>query len=161
MSFAKNSGSNSAITLSHPSREDLCLTNIAKQPMKIPLLDLTRKYRAIERELRAKWDESLSSMRLLNGPNLAEFEREFARYCGVKRAVGVASGTDAIQLSLRALGISNGAEVILAAHVPAPVIEPIFSVGAVPVLVEKAKGDYGPDLKIGRASCRERVYVLV
>ena len=129
--------------------------------MKIPLLDLTRKYRAIERELRAKWDESLSSMRLLNGPNLAEFEREFARYCGVKRAVGVASGTDAIQLSLRALGVSHGDEVILAAHAPAPVIEPIFSVGATPVLADKAKGDYGPDLKSLQAAITPRTRAIL
>jgi dTDP-4-amino-4,6-dideoxygalactose transaminase len=114
--------------------------------MKIPLLDLTRKYRAIESQLRAKWDDALSSMRLLNGPNLAAFEREFAAYCGVKHAVGVASGTDAIYLSLTALEVSPGDEVILPAHAPAPVIEPILAVGAVPVLAEKAKGDYGPDL---------------
>ena len=129
--------------------------------MKIPLLDLTRKYRAIEGELRAKWDEALSSMRLLNGPNLAAFEHEFARYCGVKHAIGVASGTDAIFLSLRALGISSGDEVILAAHVPAPVIEPIFSVGATPVLVEKAKGDYGPDLSSLKAAITPRTRAII
>ncbi len=129
--------------------------------MKIPLLDLTRKYRAIESELRAQWEETFSSMRLLNGPQLAEFEREFARYCGVKHAIGVASGTDAIQLSLRALGISQGDEVILAAHAPAPVIEPIFSVGAMPVLVEKAKGDYGPDLKSLKAAITPRTRAIM
>jgi dTDP-4-amino-4,6-dideoxygalactose transaminase len=129
--------------------------------MKIPLLDLTRKYRAIEGELRAKWDEALSSMRLLNGTNLAAFEREFARYCGVKHAIGVASGTDAIFLSLRALGVSSGDEVILAAHVPAPVIEPIFSVGATPVLVEKAKGDYGPDLSSLKAAITPRTRAII
>jgi dTDP-4-amino-4,6-dideoxygalactose transaminase len=114
--------------------------------MKIPLLDLTRKYREIESELRSRWDEALASMRLLNGPNLAEFEREFGRFLGVKHAIGVASGTDAIYLSLSALGVTNGDEVILPAHAPAPVIEPILGVGAVPVLCDKAKNDYGPDL---------------
>ncbi|OGQ81104.1 MAG: hypothetical protein A3F90_03925 [Deltaproteobacteria bacterium RIFCSPLOWO2_12_FULL_60_19] len=129
--------------------------------MKIPLLDLTRKYRAIEGELRPRWDEALASMKLLGGPNLAAFEREFAAYCGVKRAVGVASGTDAIQLSLRALGIAPGDEVILAAHAPAPVIEPIFSVRAVPVLVDKAKGDYGPDLAGLKAAITSRTRAIV
>ncbi len=129
--------------------------------MKIPLLDLTRKYRAIEGELRARWDEALASMRLLNGANLQEFEREFARYCGVKHAVGVASGTDAIFLALRALGVSRGDEVILAAHVPAPVIEPIFSVGAAPVPVEKAKNDYGPDLQSLRAAITPRTRAII
>jgi dTDP-4-amino-4,6-dideoxygalactose transaminase len=129
--------------------------------MKIPLLDLTRKYRAIESELRAKWDEALSSMRLLNGPNLAAFEREFASYCGVKHAVGVASGTDAIYLSLTALGVSRGDEVILPAHAPAPVIEPIFAVGAAPVLVDKAGGDYGPDLKSLEAAITPRTRAII
>jgi dTDP-4-amino-4,6-dideoxygalactose transaminase len=114
--------------------------------VKIPLLDLTRKYRAIEDRLKQCWDAIFSSMKLLNGANLAAFEKEFAAFCGVKYAVGVASGTDAIYLSLRALKISHGDEVILPAHVPAPVIEPVIAVGAVPVLVDKAVGDYGPDL---------------
>ena len=114
---------------------------------KIPLLDLTRKYRSIESELRPQWDAIFSSMRLLNGPNLAAFEVEFAAYCGVKCAVGVASGTDAIYLSLQALSIGAGDEVILPAHAPAPVIEPIFAVGATPILVDKAVADYGPDLR--------------
>ncbi|HEX9443796.1 MAG TPA: DegT/DnrJ/EryC1/StrS family aminotransferase, partial [Candidatus Binatia bacterium] len=129
--------------------------------MKIPLLDLTRKYRAIEVELRARWDEALSSMRLLNGPNLAAFEREFGQYCGVKHALGVASGTDAIFLSLRALGVGEGDEVILAAHAPAPVIEPIFSVGATPVPVDKARGDYGPDLDSLQAAITPKTRAVI
>jgi dTDP-4-amino-4,6-dideoxygalactose transaminase len=129
--------------------------------MKIPLLDLTRKYNSIEGELRAKWDEALSSMRLLGGPNLGAFEREFAAYCGVKHAIGVASGTDAIYLSLQALGISPGDEVILPAHAPAPVIEPIFAVGALPVLVEKAKGDYGPDLNSVKAAITPKTRAII
>jgi dTDP-4-amino-4,6-dideoxygalactose transaminase len=127
-----------------------------KQSKKIPLLDLTRKYRLIENELRHQWDLVASSMRLLNGPNLAAFEKEFAAYCGVKHAVGVASGTDAIFLSLQALGIASGDEVILPAHVPAPVIEPVIAVGATPVLIDKAVGDYGPDLNSLRTAINKR-----
>ena len=89
------------------------------QDKRIPLLDLTRKYRTIENELRRQWDLIASSMRLFNGPNLAAFEKEFASYCGVRHAVGVASGTDAIFLSLQALRIGGGDEVILPAHAPA------------------------------------------
>src|SRR5262249_33434667 len=131
--------------------------------MKIPLLDLTRKYRQIEPELRARWDETLASMRLLNGPQLAAFEREFAEFCGVQHAIGVAAGTDAIFLSLRALGVGegDGDEVILAAHAPAPVIEPIFSVGAKPVLVDKAAGDYGADLDSVRAAIGPRTRAIL
>ena len=126
--------------------EKISATRATQQLRKIPLLDLTRKYKEIASELHRQWDTVFSSMRLLNGANLSAFEEEFAAFCGVKHAVGVASGTDAIYLSLRALEISHGDEVILPAHAPAPVIEPVIAVGAVPVLVDKAVGDYGPDL---------------
>jgi dTDP-4-amino-4,6-dideoxygalactose transaminase len=114
--------------------------------MKIPLLDLSRKFRAIEADLQQEWSRIFSGMRLLGGPNLAAFEKEFSSYCGVKHAIGVASGTDAIFLSLHALEIGPGDEVILAAHAPAPVLEPILFCGAIPVLIDKASNDYGPDL---------------
>jgi len=121
-------------------------------PAPIPLLDLTRKYRSIEAALHRQWNLAFESMRLLNGRNLAAFEEEFADYCNVRHAIGVASGTDAIFLSLRALGIGPGDEVILPAHAPAPVIEPILYVGATPVLIDKASADYGPDLAGLRAA---------
>ena len=115
-------------------------------PKTVPLLDLKRKYHAVEAQLRRHWSDTFESMRLLNGANLAAFEAEFADYCGVRHAIGVASGTDAIFLSLSALDIKPGDEVILPAHAPAPVIEPIIYLGAVPVLADKAADDYGPDL---------------
>ena len=131
------------------------------QDKRIPLLDLTRKYRTIENELRRQWDLIASSMRLFNGPNLAAFEKEFASYCGVRHAVGVASGTDAIFLSLQALRIASGDEVILPAHAPAPVIEPIIYLGAIPVLVDKAVGDYGPDLRGLKLAITSRTKAII
>jgi dTDP-4-amino-4,6-dideoxygalactose transaminase len=128
---------------------------------KIPLLDLTRKYHVIEKELHRQWDLIASSMRLLNGPNLAAFEKEFAMYCAVRHAIGVASGTDAIFLSLQALGISSGDEVILPGHAPVPVIEPIICLGAVPVLVDKAVGDYGPDLRGLKLAITSRTKAII
>jgi dTDP-4-amino-4,6-dideoxygalactose transaminase len=129
--------------------------------MKIPLLDLTRKFRAIEAELRDRWNDTFSSMRLLNGANLTAFEKEFAEYCGVKHAIGVACGTDAICLSLRALNIAPGDEVVLSAHAPAPVIEPIIALGAVPVLIDKATADYGPDLSGLKAAITPKTKALI
>src|ERR1043166_7814920 len=129
--------------------------------MQIPLLDLSRKFRSIEFDLQQQWSVIFSSMRLLGGVNRAAFEREFSAYCGSKHAIGVASGTDAIFLSLRALGIGAGDEVILAAHAPAPVIEPIFFCGAVPVLIDKARGDYGADLDGLRHAITPRTRTIV
>jgi dTDP-4-amino-4,6-dideoxygalactose transaminase len=137
-------------------------TTSTKAPaMKIPLLDLTRKFRAIEGELCRQWEQILSTMRLLNGVNLHGFEKEFAEYCGVKHAIGVACGTDAICLSLRALNIAPGDEVILSAHAPAPVIEPIISMGAVPVLIDKAIADYGPDLDSLKTAITKKTKALI
>jgi dTDP-4-amino-4,6-dideoxygalactose transaminase len=118
----------------------------AAPAMKIPLLDLTRKFHSIEAELHQRWQQIFSFMRLLNGANFLAFEKEFAKFCGVEHALGVACGTDAIPLSLRAMNIAPGDENVLAAHAPAPVIERIIHIGAVPVLIDKAEADNGPDL---------------
>ena len=131
------------------------------QPAPIPLLDLTRKYRSIEAELRRQWSLAFESMRLLNGRNLAAFEEEFAAYCNVRHAVGVGSGTDAIFLSLRALTIGSGDEVILPAHAPAPVIEPILYLGATPVLIDKSRADYGPDLTSLRTAITRKTKAVI
>ena len=141
--------------------EKIPALRIMQQPKKIPLLDLTRKYNEIAPDLHREWDLIFSSMRLLNGANLAAFEQEFAAYCGVKYALGVASGTDAIHLSLQALRISRGDEVVLTAHAPAPVIEPVIAVGATPVLVDKAVGDYGPDFKSLKAVLNSKTKAII
>jgi dTDP-4-amino-4,6-dideoxygalactose transaminase len=151
------------VTLNSISKITDFLSAVSAKPQdkRIPLLDLTRKYRTIENELRRQWDLIASSMRLFNGPNLAAFEKEFASYCGVRHAVGVASGTDAIFLSLQALRIASGDEVILPAHSPAPVIEPIIYLGAIPVLVDKAVGDYGPDLRGLKLAITSRTKAII
>lgn len=151
----------SSVTLPAHAMDDRSRIQAKPQGRKIPLLDLTRKYRAIENALHREWQVVASSMRLLNGPNLAAFENEFAAYCGVKQAVGVASGTDAIFLSLHALGIGAGDEVILPAHAPAPVIEPILFTGARPVLADKALGDYGSDLTSVKAAITVRTRAII
>jgi dTDP-4-amino-4,6-dideoxygalactose transaminase len=150
-------------TLKEFKREPEIILNPSSKPQlkKIPLLDLTRKYRSIEAELQRQWNSVFSSMRLLNGSNLLAFEQEFAAYCGVKSAVGVASGTDAIYLSLQALRISPGDEVILPAHAPSPVIEPVIGMGATPVLIDKAVGDYGPDLNDLRRAITSRTKAIL
>jgi dTDP-4-amino-4,6-dideoxygalactose transaminase len=129
--------------------------------MKIPLLDLRRKYLEIEADLRRAWDEVFSSMKLLDGPHLAAFENEFASYCGVRHAIGVASGTDALYFSLLALEVSPDHEVILPAHAPPPVLEPVIRLGATPVLVDKGRADYGPDLDHLAAAITPRTRAII
>jgi dTDP-4-amino-4,6-dideoxygalactose transaminase len=72
----------------------------------------------------------------VGGPHVAAFERAYASFCGVGHCVGVANGTDAIEVALRALGVGPGAEVITAANTFIATVEAIVRTGATPVLVD-------------------------
>ena len=73
--------------------------------MKVPQFDLTRQYSDIKSEINAQIDRILSSGKVILGENVAEIEKEVANYVGTKFAVGVASGSDALLIGLRALGV--------------------------------------------------------
>ncbi len=79
------------------------------------------------------------------GPAVAEFEEAFAAYCGRDHCVGLASGADALHLSLRALGVGPGDEVITAANTFIATVNAIAQVGATPVLVDISPDDYNLD----------------
>ena len=84
-------------------------------------------------------------MRLLKGGHLDAFEAEIAAYTGSAHAVGVASGTDAMALSLIAVGVGPGDEVLLQANGFTADVEAIRIAGARPVLVDVTTTGYGPD----------------
>src|SRR5437868_14995846 len=75
-------------------------------------------------------------MQLVLGPQLKEFEQEFAAYCGCQYGVGLSSGTDALALALRACAIGDGDEVITVANTFIATVEAIALVGATPVFVD-------------------------
>lgn len=112
--------------------------------MKIPLLDLSRQYPKMKEELHREWSRTLETMRLLNGDNLAAFEKEIAAYLGTTYAFGMASGSDALLLGLVACGIGAGDEVILHANAFVAAVEAIQWAGAKPVLVDMQEKDFGP-----------------
>lgn len=113
--------------------------------MGIPLLDLNREFAAIRPELAAAWSQTLETMHLLRGENVAAFEREVAAYTGTTYACGVASGTDALLLSLLSLGIGPGDEVILHTNAFIAALEAVHHTGARPVLVDVERDGLGPD----------------
>ncbi len=82
----------------------------------IPIFDLTREYKAIKKELSAALSRTAKNGIFILGQHVSLFEKEFAKCTGVKYAVGVASGTDALTLGLKALGVRTGDEVILPAN---------------------------------------------
>ncbi|MBI5496268.1 MAG: DegT/DnrJ/EryC1/StrS family aminotransferase [Deltaproteobacteria bacterium] len=80
------------------------------------MVDLTASHAAIAGELREGWDEVLSQAAFIMGPQVAAFEQAFAAFSGVRHCVGVANGTDALELALRALGVRGEDEVIVPAN---------------------------------------------
>ena len=78
----------------------------------IPILDLTEQYRDLKSEIQAAVNGVLESGKFILGPEVQLFEQEAASYLGVKHAIGVNSGTDALVIAMRALGICPGDEVI-------------------------------------------------
>jgi dTDP-4-amino-4,6-dideoxygalactose transaminase len=102
----------------------------------IPLVDLKSQYATIRDEVRQAIDEVLDSMQLTIGPNVRAFDKEWAEYCGTAHAIGVGSGTDALQLAIRACGVSSGDEVITVSHTFFATVEAIVYANARPILVD-------------------------
>ncbi|NLS92064.1 MAG: DegT/DnrJ/EryC1/StrS family aminotransferase [Planctomycetaceae bacterium] len=102
----------------------------------IPVFDYLRGYQQIQGEVEAALRRVIASGQLILGPEGEAFEREFAAYAGARQAVAVASGTDAIVIALRALGIGRGDEVITVSHTAAATVGAVREVGAVPRLVD-------------------------
>jgi len=102
----------------------------------IPFLNFKKKYALNRKAIDAAIQRVLDHGQFILGPELESFEREFAEFIGVRHAVGVNSGTDALILALRALGIGPGDEVITVANTFIATAVAIDAVGAVPVFVD-------------------------
>lgn len=98
--------------------------------------DLVPQYEAYKKEIDEAIQRVLYSGRYILGSEVAEFEKEFARYIGVKYAVSVANATDGLTLSLMALGIKEGDEVITTPFTAIPTVSAIIDSGATPVFVD-------------------------
>ena len=113
--------------------------------MKIPLVDLTRQYEHIKYEIDQKIQEVLESGIFIAGENVRLFEEEFSRFCDVKYGIAVASGSDALALSLKALGIKKGDEVITSANTFIATLDAVSHNQAIPVLVDIESETYNID----------------
>ena len=103
---------------------------------KVPLVDLKRQYHSIKEEVDSAIQDVLESQAFILGPQVKEFENLFASYCNTKHAIGVSSGTDALLLALKSLGIGDGDEVITSPFTFFATVGSICNTGAKPVFVD-------------------------
>ncbi len=104
--------------------------------MKIPFVDLKAQYQSIRPEIDRAIQAVLDETAFIQGPRLEAFERDFAAFCRAPLCAGVGSGTDALYLALKALGIGPGDEVITVSHTYIATAEAISMAGATPVFVD-------------------------
>lgn len=113
----------------------------------IPILDLTEQYKSIQNEVETAVIDVMRSGSYILGKNVQAFEKEMAEFCGTARSVGVANGTDALHLALRALDIGPGDEVITVAFTFVATTEAIGLVGATPVFADIHNDTFNLDYK--------------
>lgn len=102
----------------------------------IPLVDLAIQHREIADEVNEGFQRVMAEGSYVLGPEAAAFETEFAQFCGVSHCVGVANGTDALEIALRANGVGSGDEVILPANTFIATAGAVARAGARPVFVD-------------------------
>lgn len=112
---------------------------------RVPLLDLGRQYAPLKAELDKAVLDVLAHGRFINGPEVALFEKASAEYVGARHAIGVASGTDALLLALRALGVGPGDEVVVPTFTFFATAGVVSNLGARPVFVDVQADTYNID----------------
>jgi dTDP-4-amino-4,6-dideoxygalactose transaminase len=127
----------------------------------VEFLDLGQTHARLADELELAWKSVLASGRFVGGPEVDAFEAEFARYCGVDGCVGVANGTDALELVLAALGIGAGDEVILPANTFVATAEAVCAVGARPRFVDVRPDTLLVDPAIAEAAVTSRTAAVI
>ncbi len=129
--------------------------------MNIPMVDLKQQYAEIKDEINESLLAALEATQFILGPNVQAFEKETAEYLGVKHAIGVASGTDALHLALAASGIGPGDEVITTPFTFIATAEAIAYVGATPVFVDIDKDTFNIDLNQVEAAITDKTAAVI
>jgi dTDP-4-amino-4,6-dideoxygalactose transaminase len=104
--------------------------------MTVPMLDLSLQHAQVADEIRAGFERVVATSSYILGPAVGDFETAFAEYCGVGHAIGVGTGTDAIELALRGAGIGPGDDVILPANTFVATAEAVLRAGATVVFAD-------------------------
>jgi UDP-2-acetamido-2-deoxy-ribo-hexuluronate aminotransferase len=136
---------------------------VSASPETIPMLDLRAQYESIAPEIRAAIDEVLIAQQFVLGPRCEAFEEEVAQISGTRHGVGVASGTEALEIALHACGVNAGDEVIVPAFTFIATGSAVTALGARPVFadIEPATFNLDPSLLEAHISPRTRAIVVV
>ncbi|HAN31358.1 MAG TPA: erythromycin biosynthesis sensory transduction protein eryC1 [Myxococcales bacterium] len=113
--------------------------------MNVPFLDLRAQHAPLKEEILAAWSNILDTCGFVNGPHVQGFESAFAKACDVGHAVTLSTGTDALILPLKALGVGPGDEVILPANTFFATAEGVSQVGGTPVFVDCLRDTWNID----------------
>ncbi len=116
------------------------MTNIADQTGQIAFLDLAAMHAPLREQLDKIWNDTLTNSAFIGGGAITAFEQEWSQYCGTEHCIGVANGTDALELVLAGLGVGPGDEVIVPANTFVATAEAVVTVGATPVFVDVDPG---------------------
>jgi dTDP-4-amino-4,6-dideoxygalactose transaminase len=127
----------------------------------VPFVDLAAQQASIQTEVGAAIQRVLSECSFILGPQVEEFERDFARFTSCEYAVGVSSGLDALRLALLAVGIGSGDEVILPANTYIATALAVSAVGARPVLVDCDRQTYNIDVDLIESAITPRTKAVV
>jgi len=129
----------------------------------IPLVDLRAQYRTIQSDVDEAIKRVVDRQSFVDGAECAAFEEEFAEFCGSSCAIAVSNGTAALELTLEALGVGEGDEVVTVSHTFIATVAAIVRVGATPVFVDVSPGKWtmSPDAVAGAVTPRTRAIVPV
>ncbi|HEX5474453.1 MAG TPA: aminotransferase class I/II-fold pyridoxal phosphate-dependent enzyme, partial [Vicinamibacterales bacterium] len=129
--------------------------------MNVPLLDLQGQYRPLRSEMLAAIARVCDTQRFIGGPEVDTLERELAAALGVRHAVGVSSGTDALLVAMMALGIGAGDEVVTTSYSFFATAGCVVRLGATPVLVDIDPGTFNIDPSAAARAITPRTRAIV
>ena len=127
----------------------------------IPLVDLKSQSRSIKQDVLRRMEAVIDDARYILGQEVADFEAQFAEYCGTSHCVGMANGTEAIHMALRALGIGPGDEVITAGNSFAATAFAIAYAGAEAVFVDIDPKDFNLDASLIESAITDKTKAII
>lgn len=127
----------------------------------IPFVDLKKQYYCLRQEISTSFEALFKSTSFIKGPFLEKFEESFAKYTGTKYCIGVASGTDALHLSLVALGVEKDDEVIIPVNTFVATAYAVLYVGAKPILVDIDPKTYNIDVNLIEKNITKKTKAII